>query len=309
MRKPDKEEIIHVVKDYAKITVGLIIYLFSYFCFIYSHKITSGGLAGISSVISWGFDVPFSLPYNVINIALLCISLKVIGWKFSLKTVYSVLFMGLGSTLVETVLLPRIGDSLPLSNQPAMAMVLGSILIGMSLGVVFSVDGSTGGTDIVATIINKYKQVSIGRALIYIDICTLTASWFIFKDSDKLVFSVVQMLVTNLSVDYYLNGVRQCMQFFIITRKPEEMAQQLMREVGHGVTYLDGAGAYSGAQMKVLMMITRKTESVAVFRTVKTVDPNAFISQALVKGVYGQGFDNIKHKAIKTPSEQQADKP
>ncbi len=301
--QPKKGDVTQAIKDYAKITGGLLIYLFSYFVFIYSHQITSGGLAGISSVISWAFHVPFSLPYNIINIGLLCVSLKLFGWRFSLKTVYSVLFLGVGTTVVETFVLPVIGDNLPLRDSPAMAMVIGSILVGLTLGIVFSANGSTGGTDILAAIINKYRQVSIGRALIYIDVCTLLASYYIFRDSDKLVYSAIQVMITNLSVDYYLNGMRQSMQFFIITQKPDEMAKALMDGVHRGVTFLDGAGAYSGKGMRVLMMITKKTESVAVFRTVKTVDPNAFITQALVKGVYGEGFETIKMKAMKQSKE------
>ena len=155
-------------------------------------------------------------------------------------------------------------------------------------------NGSTGGTDIVAAIINKYRQVSIGRALIYIDVITITASWFIFKSPDKLVFSMLQVLITNSSVDYYLNGSRQSMQFFIITRKHQEMANAILKGVNRGVTFLNGEGAYSHQEVKVLMVIAKKTESINIFRIVKDVDPNAFITQTLVRGVYGQGFDVIK---------------
>lgn len=283
-----------IIKDYVFITLGLLIYLVSYFCFIYYHKITSGGLAGIASVISWGFDIPFSVPYNAINFTLLLVAIKVLGWRFSLKTVYSVAFLGLSTTSIEQYIQPPYHDMIPLQDNPALAMIIGSIMIGISLGIVFSMNGSTGGTDIVAAIINKYRQVSIGRALIYIDVITITASWFIFKSPDKLVFSMLQVLITNSSVDYYLNGSRQSMQFFIITRKHQEMANAILKGVNRGVTFLNGEGAYSHQEVKVLMVIAKKTESINIFRIVKDVDPNAFITQTLVRGVYGQGFDVIK---------------
>ncbi len=282
------------LKDYLFITLGLLIYLVSYFSFVYYHKITSGGLAGISSVISWGFKIPFYIPYNAINITLLLVAIKVLGWRFSLKTVYSVSVLALAVPAIEKYILPTFEASIPLKDNAPLAMILGSILIGISLGIVFSMNGSTGGTDIVAAIINKYKQVSIGRALIYIDALTLTASWFIFEDPDKLVYSMLQVLITNFSVDYYLNGSRQSMQFFIITNKHQEMADHILKEVNRGVTFLKGEGAYSHQDVKILMVIARKTESTAIFRTVKEVDPNAFITQSLVRGVYGQGFDIIK---------------
>ncbi|MBR8704054.1 YitT family protein [Porphyromonas levii] len=283
-----------VVKDYLIITLGLFIYLISYFGFIYSHEITSGGLAGISSVISWGLNIPFSLPYNIINFTLLAVALKVIGWRFSVKTVYSVAILGVSTSSIEKYILPSLREFLPLQNDPALAMILGSILIGVSLGMVFSVNGSTGGTDIVATIINKYKAVSIGRALIYIDVVTIAASWFIFKSPDKLVYSMLQVLITNTTIDYFLNGSRQSMQFFIVTNKHQEIANRIIKEVNRGVTFLNGEGAYSHSEVKVLMVIARKTDSVNIFRIVKELDQKAFITQSLVRGVYGEGFDTIK---------------
>ncbi|TFH96445.1 YitT family protein, partial [Porphyromonas levii] len=282
------------VKDYLIITLGLFIYLISYFGFIYSHEITSGGLAGISSVISWGLNIPFSLPYNIINFTLLAVALKVIGWRFSVKTVYSVAILGVSTSSIEKYILPSLREFLPLQNDPALAMILGSILIGVSLGMVFSVNGSTGGTDIVATIINKYKAVSIGRALIYIDVVTIAASWFIFKSPDKLVYSMLQVLITNTTIDYFLNGSRQSMQFFIVTNKHQEIANRIIKEVNRGVTFLNGEGAYSHSEVKVLMVIARKTDSVNIFRIVKELDQKAFITQSLVRGVYGEGFDTIK---------------
>lgn len=283
-----------VVKDYLIITLGLFIYLISYFGFIYSHEITSGGLAGISSVISWGLNIPFSVPYNLINFSLLAVALKVIGWRFSVKTVYSVVVLGISTSSIEKYILPSLKEFLPLQNDPALAMILGSILIGVSLGMVFSVNGSTGGTDIVATIINKYKAISIGRALIYIDVVTIAASWFIFKSPDKLVYSMLQVLIANTTIDYFLNGSRQSMQFFIVTNKHQEIANSIIKEVNRGVTFLNGEGAYTHNEMKVLMVIARKTDSVNIFRIVKEIDPKAFITQSLVRGVYGEGFDTIK---------------
>lgn len=282
------------VKDYLVITLGLFIYLISYFGFIYSHEITSGGLAGISSVISWGLDIPFSVPYNLINFTLLALALKVIGWRFSVKTVYSVVILGISTSSIEKYILPSLKEFLPLQNDPALAMILGSILIGVSLGMVFSVNGSTGGTDIVATIINKYRAVSIGRALIYIDVVTIAASWFIFKSPDKLVYSMLQVLITNTTIDYFLNGSRQSMQFFIVSNKHQEIANRIINEVNRGVTFLNGEGAYSHNDIKVLMVIARKTDSVNIFRIVKELDQKAFITQSLVRGVYGEGFDTIK---------------
>lgn len=276
------------------VTFGLLLYLVAYFGFIYSHEITSGGLAGISSVISWAFNVPFSLPYNFINLSLLFVALKVLGWRFSLKTVYSVLILGVGTTSVEKYVLPLMRDYLPLQGQTAMATVLGSILIGLSLAIIFSRNGSTGGTDIVAAIVHKYKPVTIGRTLMYIDAVTVVSSWFVFHDPDKLVFSMIQILITNFSLDYFLDGTKQSVQFLIMTRCPDEMAKKIMTELNRGVTFLKGEGAYSGEEKKIVMVVARKSMGNEILRAVKEVDQQAFITKTTTSSVYGEGFDAIK---------------
>lgn len=129
----------------------------------------------------------------------------------------------------------------------------------------------------------------------------LLASYFLFKDIDKLVYSIVQVTVTNLTVDFYLNGYRQSIQFFIISNKYEEISQRIMNEVNRGCTVLNGKGAFSNSDVNILMVIAKKTEAGIIFRIVKEVDPRAFLSQSVVRGVYGQGFDAIKApKAKKT---------
>lgn len=277
-------------------SLGLLVYIVSWRGFIYSHDITSGGLAGFASVVSWALNVDVSWPYNIVNIALMIIAIILIGWKFTMKTTFSVICLGIFLPLSAQVIRTPF-----LQDDPALAVILGSMGIGSALGIVFSVNGSTGGTDIIATIINKYKSVTIGRALIYIDAVILLASYFLFKDIDKLVYSIVQVTVTNLTVDFYLNGYRQSIQFFIISNKYEEISQRIMNEVNRGCTVLNGKGAFSNSDVNILMVIAKKTEAGIIFRIVKEVDPRAFLSQSVVRGVYGQGFDAIKApKAKKT---------
>ncbi len=293
------------VEDYILIFFTLLLYTFFWRGFIFSHEITSGGLSGIASVITWAcdkagmtFDVGW--PYNIINGILVVLSVIILGWKFSIRTVFSVIVLGIS--------IPASGqffDTPMLADDPAMAVIIGSIGIGFSLAMIFARGGSTGGTDIIASIINKYKHMAIGRALLAIDVITVGISWFIFQDPDKLVYSFIQIITCNLSVDFFLNGYRQCVQFFIISSKYEEISRLIIKEAGRGVTLLKGVGAFSGSDMKVMMVIARRAQTATIMRIVKDIDERAFITEAPVRGVYGEGFDVNYVKATKKSQQEE----
>lgn len=287
--KINKRTVLSEVKDYVMILLGILLYAFSFRGFIYPHNITSGGLAGLASVIGWALNIDMSIPYNIINLSLLVVAIIILGWRFTVRTTFGVVIVG---TLIKVV-----GNFFPeplLPNDPALAVVLGAIGVGTSLGIVFSANGSTGGTDILAMIINKYRTITIGRALMFMDVIILASSYFLFRDPDKLLYSILQVAVANLTVDFYLNGYRQSMQFFIISSKFDEISNRILTEVNRGCTLLNGEGAYTKKEVKIMMVIARKTEASQIFRIVKEIDPAAFITQSLVRGVYGQGFDIIK---------------
>jgi uncharacterized membrane-anchored protein YitT (DUF2179 family) len=159
---------------------------------------------------------------------------------------------------------------------------------------VFNFKGSTGGTDIIALIINKYRNISIGKALLICDLLIISSSFFIFHQIEKIVYGLVVMGVSSYTVDMVLNGARQSVQFFIFSEKYEEIADAIIQQAHRGCTLLDGTGWYSQKPVKVVVVMAKKNESVSIFRIVKKVDPAAFVSQSSVRGVYGRGFDQIK---------------
>lgn len=291
------------VEDYLLILIMLVLYTFFWRGFIFSHEVTSGGLSGIASVITWACNkagMPFDVgwPYNIINGILVVLSVILLGWKFSVRTVVSVIILGISipasGQFLKTPMLP---------DDPAMAVIIGSVGIGFCLAMIFARGGSTGGTDIIASIINKYKHMAIGRALLAIDVITVGLSWFIFQDPDKLVYSFIQIIVCNLSVDFFLNGYRQSVQFFIISSKYDEISQQIIKEAGRGVTLIKGTGAFSGADVNIMMVIARRAQTATIMRIVKDADEKAFITEAPVRGVYGEGFDVNYVKAKKKKKE------
>ena len=142
----------------------------------------------------------------------------------------------------------------------------------------------------------KYRNISIGQALLVCDFIIIGSSYFLFHDIEKIVFGFVEMVVTNYVLDRVLNGNRQSVQFMIFSQKYEEIADRIIHDLGRGCTILDGVGGYSKKPVKVIVLMAKKSESVSIFRLIKSIDNNAFISQSIVRGVYGEGFDEIKVK-------------
>ena len=180
-----------------------------------------------------------------------------------------------------------------------MATVIGAGMLGFGIGIVFINNGSTGGTDIIAWIINKYKDITLGRMIMYLDIIIISSCYFIFHDWKRVVFGFTVLFILSIVIDYVVNSTRQSVQFLIFSRKYEEIAERINTEIKRGVTLLNGTGWYSKQDVKVIVVLAKKSQSLDIFRLVKDIDPDAFISQSNVVGVYGEGFDKLKVKKKK----------
>ena len=274
------------------ILLGTLMYGFGFNAFILSNEIVTGGVSGICALIFFASNgvIPVSVSYFVINVALLLVALKILGLKFLIKTIFGVLSLSASLSFFEWLLE---GKAL-LPDEPFMSILIGAFLCGAGLGLVFSANGSTGGTDIIGAVVNKYKNISIGRILLFCDFIIISSSFVLFHDVEKIVFGFVEMFVSNNVLDMVLNGNRQSVQFLIFSQKYDEIADAIITKIGRGCTILDGVGGYSRRPVKVVVLLAKKSESNAVFRLVKRIDHQAFISQSIVRGVYGEGFDQIK---------------
>lgn len=274
------------------ILLGTLLYGFGFTAFILSNEIVTGGVSGICALIFFATNeaIPVSVSYFVINAVLLLAALKVLGIKFLVKTIFGVCSLSLSLSLFEWLL----RGTVIIEGEPFMSILIGAFLCGLGLGLVFSANGSTGGTDIVGAVINKYKNISIGRAMLFCDFLVIGSSYFVFHDIQKIVFGLVEMFVAIYVLDMVLNGNRQSVQFLIFSQKYDEIAESIIKDLDRGCTILDGEGGYSRKPVKVVVLLAKKSESVAIFRLVKQIDHRAFISQSIVRGVYGEGFDQIK---------------
>ena len=283
-----KEKIQHIIQDYAIITFGLIMYSLSWTLFLVPSQITGGGVSGLAAVIFYTYKIPFGLTFFGINVLLVAIAVKVIGASFGVKTIYSMVVISIALSV-----LPELPPEYVIHDN-FLAAVLGGMMGGAAIGIVFSRGGSTGGTDIIAMIINKYHNISPGRIIMYCDVIIIGSSYFLLHSIDKMVYGFVSMAVVSYTLDAFLSGSNASAQIFIFSPKCEEIANFINNESMRGVTLIDGKGWYTQQDVKILMTIVRKRETGMLFRKIKEIDPTAFISMASVMGVYGKGFDKIK---------------
>ena len=281
------------VREYILIAFGLFLYAGAWKAFLLPHQITGGGVTGIGALTYYAIGIPISVTYFSINAILLLFAIKSVGIKFSLRTIYGVAVL----TLFFSILPQAVPGTFVGKDDNFMACIIGGLLSGVGIGLVFLSNGSSGGTDIIAKVVNKYRNITLGRILLYCDVLIISSSYFLKIGSiERIVYGLTALTVTTLAVDMVINGVRQSVQFFIFSKEYEEIATRINIEVHRGVTILDGMGWYSKEPVKVITVIARKNESIKIFRIVKEIDPNAFISQSSAIGVYGEGFDVIKGK-------------
>ncbi|MDO4979546.1 MAG: YitT family protein [Prevotellaceae bacterium] len=293
------------LKDYIGITLALVLYAFGFTFFLMPYEIVTGGVAGIAAIVYYATSFPNSYTYFLINASLLVVALKILGVKFLMKTIYATLMLSfLLWFMKEIAPVDEAGNMIKIlgEGQDFMSLLIGCLMTGTALGLTFLYNGSTGGTDIIAASINKYHDFSLGTILIFADFIIIGSCLFIpqfgtfLERMTMVVFGFCTMIIENFMLDYIMNRQRQSVQFMIFSKKYQEIAKALAMQTDHTMTILDGHGWYSGKEVKVIVLLAKKSESVTIFRIVKMIDPNAFVSQSAVIGVFGEGFDKIKVK-------------
>lgn len=294
--------ILRELKQLLPITLACAVYAASWTALILPYGIVSGGVAGLSNLLYYVAHIPVSLTYSVVNALLFVAALKLLGWKFLAKTIYATaaisLFLWIGERMLTD---PATGELMKiLEDERFMAMLLGCTVSGLSVAALFACSGSSGGTDIIAAVANKYFGISIGAALIVIDLFIIGSGLFIPELGTTLervrfvAFGFCAMGVECMTISYAINVRRRSVQFMIFTRKHEEIAKAISDATGHTMTLLDAHGWYTKDSMKVVCVLAKMSESAAIFRIIHSIDPRAFVSQSRVIGVWGEGFDKMR---------------
>ena len=296
MPKVNYRRIWEFVKDFFSINLGMAVYALGWAAFLLPYHITTGGMTGMFAIVYYVTGFPVQYAILIANAILLIFALWKLGWKFTIKTSYAVLALSTYLQLGQQMMTDDNGSLMQIlgEGQDSMACVLGAILNGLGIGIVFLSGGSTGGWDIIAALVNKYRNISFGRALLYLDFLVIGSCWPIFHDWRMVVFGYVTLAVYTYALDMLINSTRQDVQFIIFNHKAEEISQRIITETCHSVTSMNGEGFYSHQDIKVLITIVHKRELVQILRMIQETDPAAFVSQSRAEGVYGNGFKVIK---------------
>lgn len=316
-----------VVKEWALVTLGILIYVTGWALFLMPNNLVGGGVSGISSMIQYatGGAIQMGYSYFVLNAILIILAMVVIGMGFGAKTIYAIILASVGLRFLPDLIPTEIIQTLALQNGKLMSTLCGGLMAGIGIGMSISNGGSTGGTDIIALIYTKYRNVSPGKVILYIDFVIILSSLLIpsivpdldpatgkqligpdgeplthlMPFSEKVttvIYGLILVTVNGRVIDSYLSGSQQSVQLFILSKHYAEIADSITHDLHRGVTVLDGKGWYTKEPAEVLMVITRKTDVNLFLRQIKAIDPNAFLSVSSVNGVYGRGFEAIKGK-------------
>ncbi|MDR1866494.1 MAG: YitT family protein [Bacteroidales bacterium] len=278
------------LRSHLIITFGLVCTTFGWGAFLIPSHVTGGGVSGIAALIYFAGGVPAGISYLLINLVLILVSMKAVNVSFGLKSVYGVIVFSLLLWLFQQWFpQPLVGDTL-------FAAVTGGILAGIGTGIVFTQGGSSGGTDLIAMMITSRRNISPGRVIMMVDVVVISSSFFIFHSPERMIYGYCVMAVSAYVIDFVLAGAKQSYQLFIFSDRYEEIADSISARLGRGLTLVDAQGWYTRKPTKMILVIVRKYEVTDVFRAIKEVDPEAFISMGNVMGVYGKGFDRMKVK-------------
>ena len=311
-----RESRIRTVFEYLAIIIGIAPMALMVNWVFLPHAFVGGGLTGICSAIyyvtgglfpslfpEYGGAIPVWLTSFVINATLLLIASLTVGWRFCIRTMVGVAAITFWYRIIP--ILPE-----PIIEDPWVGAIVGGVVFGLSLGCVLAANGSSGGTDIIAMIVNYYHNISLGNIMLACDVLIIASAFFLplpasmqeeggnptYLHIKRVLYGVAMTISYTMAVDWIMSRLHRSVQFLIYSSKYEEIATAINTTVNRGVTILDGTGWYSKHPVKVISVLVRKPESSQIFRIVHEIDPDALVSFADVSGVFGSGFDKIKAK-------------
>lgn len=283
-------KILSTLWDYVLITVGSLIFCMAWTSFVIPNGLASGGLTGLCTIMQYGFGIPIGITYPIINIALLLIGFLVLGKGFGIKTIYVI---ALTSVLFDV--LPMFPQLEVLMEEKLLVALVGAALESVGIGLVMLRGGSTGGTDIIAMVINKYWPISVGRVYLVTDMFIILSILLVpDKGVVDVIYAYIMMIGFSFGIDFVLLGNKSSVQILVFSSRYQEIADHVIHNVDRGVTALQSVGWYSQKESKVLMIIARKSEMNGIINEIREIDKKAFISVSSAMSVFGEGFEEVK---------------
>ncbi len=295
-------------RDYLYIILGMMVYAVGFTVFILPHHVVIGGMSGFGTLVYYfsGQNIPVAVAMYGGNILLLICAYRYLGQSFVVRTVFgaSVLSLLIGS--IEAYFTSRP----PLVTDMTLSVLMGSTLCGVGIGVYFCHNGTAGGTDIIAAVMERVSSISVGRTMMIVDMSIVAVSFFLPFDggdmeariqarTETIIYGWVAIFVYSYIADRFIGADKQTIQFFILSDKWEEIAYRITHETGRGVTTIDSHGYWTGTSRVLLLVWCRQYNTPEIFHIVHEVDPGAYITDCDVRGVWGNGFDTLKLKPRK----------
>lgn len=302
-----------LVKEYLLITLGVMMFALGWTIFLTPNNLIGGGVTGIGSILQYATSGAIKMGYTffTLNIGLLVLALFTLGKNFGAKTIYAILLDSIALLILPEVIPAEFTQSIAVDNGKLMSTIMGGLVVGVGIGITFNCGGSSGGTDIIALIVNKYRGVSPGRMILAIDVVIMSSSIFfpsytpdgtLLPFTEKLVtvvYGFILITIMSTVVDLVVEGSKRSVQLFILSPKYEQIADGIANDFHRGVTALNGQGWYTKNGTQVLMVLIPKKDLPQLLRYIKSVDSDAFLSISSVTGVYGKGFDTIRQRRRK----------
>ena len=309
MKSLSFKSVLIMFKEYLVMMLAMFLYAFGWIACVLPAHCTSGGAGGFALVATAaleliGIDVQVGTMVFIVNGILMIIGGLIVGWNFGPKTIFCVAMIGLGMNFWQWLLFdsgyvenfhifaPETPEGI-FPDGRLLPMILGGIFAGTGIAISFSQGGTTGGTDIVALIVQKFKNVNYGKVLILTDTCIIGSAYLVGYDIPALIYGLIMTVVVGYTADAWMSGNKQSRQIMIITPDYEKMADAITNQMHRGVTMIESQGWYTKQEGKIVVVVCRKFEAPIILRFVKTVDPDAFITVGAVMGAYGQGFDAL----------------
>ncbi len=273
------------ILDYGMITVGSLIMSVGLMLFLIPNKVSAGGVSGISTILYHMFNWPAGITMLALNVPLFIIGVKIFGKKFGMKTLWGIIWISLFTDGIDMLFkIP------PATDDPILATVYGGLLLGGGLGIIMKGRGTTGGSDIIARILNKYFHLSLGISFMIVDTMIIITMGIIFKNVELILFCLISLAISSKVVDMFIEGLTSERAITIMSKKWEIIAKRIMEEVNRGVTGLDSAGMHTNSEKKTLYCVVATRQIEHIRRIVKREDPFAFVTITNVSIMQGEGF-------------------
>jgi uncharacterized membrane-anchored protein YitT (DUF2179 family) len=275
------------VRNYTGITVGTLLTAIALNMFLIPNKVAAGGVSGMATVLHYLMGAPVGATMLALNVPLFMASVKVLGAKFGLRTLY-------GAAILSVFIDATASYTPVLTHDLLLSSLYGGVLSGIGMGLVFRFGGTTAGTDLAAAIINKLTRVSVGQALLMVDFFVIAFAGVAFKSAELSLYALLSLFLTSHIIDLIQEGPSSAKAFFIVSSQTEQVARQIMDELERGVTFFQGKGGYSGQPREILFCVVATSEVSRVKEVVQSADPGAFVIVADTHEVMGEGFTRLK---------------